>query len=242
MKVIEVEHLFFSFGGTPILEDVSFVVSVGEFIGIFGPNGGGKTTLLNILMGFLKPSRGKLSISGLSPKAARPQIGWVPQTFHFDPSFPISVKEVVLEGRLSKLSWHGFFKKEDIYAIEKALDQVGMLDYINVPFSSLSGGQAQRVLLARALVSEPSLLLLDEPTASIDKATENELYALLGRLKGKITIMMVTHDLEPAVKKMDRFFCVQKKLSEMEPDRVCEHFAIGLYHPPIKKKFGEKKE
>lgn len=239
MNVIEIEHLFFSFGNLTILEDVSFNISEGEFIGVFGPNGGGKTTLLNLMMGFLKPARGKISILGLSPKAARTQIGWVPQSFHYDRAFPISVKDVVLEGRLSKLPWHGFFKKDDFFAIEEALDQVGMRGWINAPFSTLSGGQAQRVLMARALVCEPTLLLLDEPTASIDKAVELELYDLLCSLKRKITIVMVTHDLEPAVKNMDRFFCIQKKLTPMEADRVCEHFAIGLYHPPIKKR-GDK--
>jgi zinc transport system ATP-binding protein len=236
MSIIEVENLSFAYNGIYVLEEISFTVNQGEFIGIFGPNGGGKTTLLSLLMGFLKPLKGNMRICNLPPLKARNQIGWVPQNFHFDRHFPISVEEVVLGGRLAHLSWSGRFLKNDHEIVEKVLEQVGMHKFLKFPFATLSGGQAQRVLIARALASFPLLLLLDEPTASVDYAAQTEIYKLLTSLKGKMTIVMVTHDLNSAVEHVDRLFCVQKNLIHMPPEKICEHFALGLYHSPIKKR------
>ncbi len=234
MSVIVVDHLSFAYPSGEVLSDISFRVRSGEFVGIFGPNGGGKTTLLALLMGFLKPMKGSIEILGKNPVEARSKIGWVPQVFHFDRHFPISVEEVVLGGRLAHLSWHGTFSPDDHSAAIEGLKQVGMEKFINASFASLSGGQAQRVLIARALAGKPSLLLLDEPTASVDYAAQIEIYRLLTSLKGEITVLMVTHDLNTAVEHVDKVFCVQKKLLEMAPEKVCEHFAMGLYHSPLK--------
>ena len=234
MNVIEVEHLSFAYNEGDVLTDICFTVGEGEFVGLFGPNGGGKTTLLSLLMGFLKPSRGHIRIFGKSPVLARSQIAWVPQTFHFDRHFPISVEEVVLGGRLAHLSWLGRFSPNDFAAVHTALKKVGMEPFLRAPFATLSGGQAQRVLIARALASNPTLLLLDEPTASVDYAAQAEIYRLLKSLKGEITVVMVTHDLNTAVAYVDKVFCVQKTLIPMSPEKVCEHFALGLYHSPLK--------
>lgn len=236
MNAIEVDHLSFAYNGALVLEDVSFSIKPGEFVGIFGPNGGGKTTLLSLLVGFLKPMKGQVRLFGLSPHAARSKIGWVPQKFHYDRYFPISVEEVVLGGRLSHLSWSGHFAKKEHLIVAESLEKVGMRPFLKAPFASLSGGQAQRVLIARALASSPSLLLLDEPTASVDYAAQNTIYQLLSSLKGEMTIVMVTHDLTGALEHADHLFCVQKTLSPMSPEKVCEHFALGLYHPPLKLK------
>ena len=235
MKVIEVENLSFAYDSTLILKEVSISVADGEFVGIFGPNGGGKTTLLNLLMGFLKPTKGSISIFGNSPKMVRKKMGWVPQAFDFDHSFPISVKEVVLAGRLSYASKWGRFHKTDYQIVQKVLEKVGMQKYLNFPFSSLSGGEAGRVLIARALASSPSLLLLDEPTASIDPIVQEEIYKILRELKKEVTIVMVTHNLAPLVGLADHFFCVQGTLTSMSAEEMCEHYALGLYHPPLKK-------
>jgi zinc transport system ATP-binding protein len=234
MKAVLVENLSFAYGSIDVLTNISFIVNIGEFIGIFGPNGGGKTTLLSLLMGFLTPSCGRIQILDRSPLQARAQMGWVPQTFHFDRLFPISVEEVVLGGRLAQLPWYGRFREGDFKAVYEALNKVGMQSFVKAPFSSLSGGQAQRVLIARALACAPQLLLLDEPTASVDYRAQMEIYRLLKSLQGEITVMMVTHDLNMAVAHVDRVFCVQKNLLPMTPEKVCEHFGVGLYHSPLK--------
>lgn len=235
MNVIELHNVSFAYNAVYVLEEISFAIKQGEFIGIFGPNGGGKSTLLALLMGFLKPLKGEVLIFNQSPQRAREKIGWVPQNFHFDRYFPISVEEVVLGGRLAYLPWSGHFSKKDRHIVEEVLEKVGMRKFLKAPFATLSGGQAQRVLIARSLASFPSLLLLDEPTASVDYAAQTEIYRLLSSLKGDMTIVMVTHDLNSAVEHVDRLFCVQKNLIHMSPEKVCEHFALGLYHSPLKK-------
>jgi zinc transport system ATP-binding protein len=227
MTYIEVQDLFFSYDDTPILEKVELKIKKGEFIGIFGPNGGGKTTFLKLLMGFLKPQKGSISLSC-------ERIGYVPQAAQFDRQFPISALEVVLQG-CSFSPW-GFFSDKSKARAKLALSQVGLQGRESQAFGTLSGGQAQRVLIARALVSDPDLLLLDEPTASIDTDAEEVIYRLLSELKGKITILMVTHDLQAILQKADRLLCIQRELSSYSPAEVCEHFAVGLYHPPLKKK------
>ncbi|NGX60821.1 MAG: High-affinity zinc uptake system ATP-binding protein ZnuC [Chlamydiae bacterium] len=229
-KAVFVEDLFFSYPQTPVLSEVSFSIYQGEFVAFFGPNGGGKTTLLHLLMGFLPPDHGVVQLLGKKPKEVSKKIGWVPQNFHFDPTFPISVQEVVLGGRLSFAPKVGGFRKEDQEKVRESLKLVNMEHKLSTPFSSLSGGQQQRVLIARALASDPDLLLLDEPTASVDFDAQNAIYDLLCKLRGKLTIIMVTHDLHSAVAFVDRLFCIQKNATEMPAEKVCEHFALGLYH------------
>ncbi len=228
MKVIEVDSISFAYDGKQVLQDVSFQVSEGEFVALFGPNGGGKTTLFHLLMGFLKPQRGEIRLFNQKPKEARKELAWVPQNFHFDPYFPLSVEEVVLGGRMAPGKWR--FSAEDRAAAMEALEQVSMESTSKAPFAELSGGQKQRILIARALASSPKLLLLDEPTANVDHAIEKTIYELLSRLKNQMTILMVTHNLNRAVEAVDRLLCVQTSVSEMAQEKVCEHFALGLYH------------
>ena len=233
MNSIDVSHLNFAYNGSFVLEDISFSIEQGKFVGIFGPNGGGKTTLLSLLAGFLKPDSGRVLLFGKPPQQIRNKIAFVPQTFRFDRHFPISVEEVVLGGRLSQLSWWGRFAKKEYSAVTEALDKMGMRSFLKEPFANLSGGQTQRVLIARALASSPSILFLDEPTASVDYTAQTAIYQLLSELKGNMTIVMVTHDLRGAVDAVDQLFCVQKTLTPMTPEKVCEHFAVGLYHTPL---------
>lgn len=232
--VIKLDEISFAYQDTIVLENISLEIFPGEFVAIIGPNGGGKTTLLKIILGFLKPTLGKIEVLGAAPQNnhAAP-IAYVPQTTRFDRQFPISVMEVVLSGCLSRLPWHGRFHQSELDAASAALEKVGLLDFQHVPFGKLSGGQAQRVLIARALVSHPQLLLLDEPTASVDSKAEAEIYAILQKLHGTMTILMVTHDLKAAVDRVDRVLCIQRHAIPMKPEEVCEHFAIGLYHPPL---------
>lgn len=231
--VIEVENLSFSYQDFLVIRNASFAVNAGEFIGIIGPNGGGKTTLLKLLMGFLKPLSGSLTVFGKPAGDSVQKIGYVPQAMRFDKLFPISVLDVVLLGRLSNLPWYGCYSKADKQAAIEALEMVGLANFQDRAFGTLSGGQAQRVLIARALASHPSLLLLDEPTASVDPEVQAEVYALLKKLSGKMTILMVTHDLSAAINYVERVICVQHNIITLQPREVCEHFAIGLYHPPL---------
>jgi len=233
---IEVKNLSFSYEETLILENISVSIGIGEFVGIFGPNGGGKTTFLKLLMGFLKPKTGTVEILGEAPKAVRRKMGYVPQATSFDRQFPISALEVVLMGCLSEVSPLGFFTSTSKKKAKEALSRVGMLEKEAQAFGTLSGGQAQRVLIARALVSNPEILLLDEPTASIDPEAEQTIYELLTSLQGTMTILMVTHDLQSVAKKVGRLLCIQRRLTSFSPSEVCEHFALGLYHPPLKTK------
>lgn len=230
---IAVDNLSFAYQDAWVLKDASFSVSSGEFVGIIGPNGGGKTTLLRLLMGFLKPACGTIQILGLPPTSAQKRLSYVPQVMRFDKLFPISVLEVVLLGRLSHLPWYGRYNNADKEAAREALEKVGLADFQERAFGTLSGGQAQRVLIARALVSNPELLLLDEPTASVDTQAEAEIYSLLHDLRGKMTILMVTHDLKAAIDYVQKVICVQRSIVTLTPQEVCEHFAMGLYHTPL---------
>lgn len=230
--IVKLENVSFAYQQDLVLKDVSFIIEPGEFVGLIGPNGGGKTTLLKLILGFIKPNRGKVLTFGAHPQSVLTRIAYVPQSLRFDRQFPISVMELVLSGRLSRLSWHGIFRKEDHLAAQAALQKVGMLSFAHCAFGTLSGGQAQRALIARALVSEPQLLLLDEPTASVDSQAQIEIYNILRDLHGSMTILMVTHNLNVAIDLVHRMLCVQGSVVPLLPKEVCEHFSLGLYHTP----------
>ena len=228
-----VKDVYFSYEKTPILEQVSFSISCGEFVGIFGPNGGGKTTLLKLLMGFITPSSGSISIEGKSPKALRPNIAYVPQINKMDKQFPITTEEVVQMGCLSKTTMWGIlpsiYKKKSLDALER----VNMAHKASIPFGHLSGGEAQRVLIARALATDPAFLFLDEPTASVDPKAEEDILSILSSLKGTLTLIMVTHDLQAIVQKVGKLLCVHRRAHILDPSEVCEHYGLGLYHSPL---------
>ena len=227
--VLKVEDLDFAYGKVQILHSVNFEIERGEFIGIIGPNGGGKTTLLRLMMSLLRPKRGRVISKGST-------IGYVPQAHQFDPQFPISTLDVVLMGILRRLKWYGSFSKEDREKAYLALEQVGLSDLATKSFALLSGGQKQRAIFARALVAEPEILFLDESFAFCDVPTKKVLQEELMRLNTKqnMTICMVTHDLEQAVDLVDRVLCVQREVTAFKSADVCEHFAMGLYHTPLK--------
>ena len=212
--VIELENVWFAYNGSPVLEDVNLVVKEQDFLSIVGPNAGGKTTILRLILGLIRPTRGSVKVFGNSPVKARPRIGYMPQQTSLDPLFPVSVLDVVLMGRLGTGIHFGFHAKADKEAAEEALRRVELYDIRHRPFSELSGGQSQRVLIARALVSGPELLLLDEPTANVDIAVETELYDLLDQLNKKMTIVLVTHDLGFVSRYVKNVACVNRRVVE----------------------------
>lgn len=231
---IEAAGLYFSYDGIPVLENVNFTVQALDFVGVVGPNGGGKTTLLKLLLGLLKPDRGSVRVFGKSPEQVRHRIGYVPQYFLYDPNFPVLVRDVALMGRLGDGLHIGPFRRDDREAARKALDEVGMAELESRPFNNLSGGQRQRVLIARALVSDPNLLLLDEPTANIDVAVENELSRLLSEFNKRMTILMVTHDVSFVAEAVEKVICVNRSVAQHPTDAVCGDFMRELYGGEIR--------
>jgi zinc transport system ATP-binding protein len=223
------EDVTFSYRGTPVLNNVSFSISQGEFIGIFGPNGGGKTTLLKLMMGFITPQKGKIRIFEKEPDEVRQRFGYVPQTLHTDPDFPITVKELIALGLMRKRSFIGGFSKEDWAASEYWMEELGLSEHKEKTYGELSGGLAQRALLARALVGDPDILLLDEPTANIDAHSLTVVLHTLEELRRKKTVLLITHDLNRTLQKADRLFSVQRTLSVIQPQEICNHFSFGLY-------------
>lgn len=209
--VIACRDLSFRYGKPLVLDDVSFQVEEGESLCVIGPNGGGKSTLMKLLLGLLEPVSGEIQVLGKTPVKARCEIGYVPQAIRFDPLFPISALDIVLMGRLDRLGV-GLFSGKCKNAARAALDEVGLADLANRPFSDLSGGQRQRVLIARALACDPKLLLLDEPTANIDLSVEEALLETLEKLRERMTILLVTHDLDLVSRIGDSVLCVNHRI------------------------------
>lgn len=209
--VVRCEGLSFGYGAQPVLEEVSFSIQTGESLCIIGPNGGGKTTLLRLLLGLLEPEEGRLQIFDLPPVKARRRMGYVPQATRFDPLFPITAFNIVLMGRLDRLTVGRFSKKCRERAME-ALEEVGLADKAHQAFADLSGGQRQRVLIARALATEPDLLLLDEPTANIDLSVEAQFLETLARLRDRVSILVVTHDLDLVPVIGETVLCVNRRV------------------------------
>lgn len=210
MEIVSLKNVWVYFNGMPVLENINLSIKQDDFLAILGPNGGGKTTLLKVILGLIKPNKGEVKVFGDTPSKGRRFIGYMPQYIPFDLKFPIKVFDVVLMGR-----YKGLLKKygeDDIKAVEKALKTVGMYELRDKQIGKLSGGQIQRVFLARAIVREPKLLLLDEPTSSIDTKLQKEFYELLLKLKKKMAIVIVTHDIGAVSTYIDRIACLNRKL------------------------------
>jgi zinc transport system ATP-binding protein len=213
-KILSIKDLWVSQGGHVVLESINLEIYAGDFLGIIGPNGGGKSTLLKAVLGLLKPDRGEISVFGLPPAKARSRLGYVPQKTVFDRSFPVKVQDAVLMGRYSRVGLLHRYGKEDRNCASLALKAVGMQDRAEREIGALSGGEQQRVFVARSLVSDPDLLLLDEPTAGIDSAQQKDFYELLSHLNrdmGK-AIIMVSHDLTAVSTYVSKIACLNQRL------------------------------
>ena len=207
MNAIEVKHLYFKYENEWVLEDINFTLKDKEFLAIIGPNGGGKTTLLKLLLGFLKPSKGEILIYSKPPKLVREIIGYVPQHTNFSLDIPITVFDIVLQGRVKKNKF--FYSKKDKNKAEEIIDKLGILEFKNRKIKDLSGGQRQKVLIARALVSEPKIILMDEPTSAIDITGQKEILDLIETLD--MTRIVVSHDIKILLRNVDKIAYIHKK-------------------------------
>ncbi len=198
--------------GIIVLENINFSLEAGDFACIVGPNGGGKTTLLKLILGLLKPVSGSISVLDMEPGHRQAQIGYVPQFSKFDAAFPVKVLDVVLMGCLHRNFFWGRYSEEQVEAAYRALAAVGLHGKEDQCFAGLSGGQKQRALIARALVSEPQLILLDEPTASVDVHGTEQFYSMFEELNQRHTILMVSHDIGFVSNRVKSVLCVRKTL------------------------------
>ena len=238
---IEFKALNFSYGSVPTLSGIDLQVAEGEFLGIVGPNAGGKSTLLKLILGLLQPQSGRINVLGQAPCAASRLLGYVPQYPSFPRDFPISVEQVVQLGRLGldqnggqrdgkwHALWPGRVSGADREAVRRSLAEVEAGDIAKRQIGSLSGGQLQRVLLARALVGEPRILILDEPTANIDQRMESEIFDLLKALNARMTILVVSHDVAFISRYVGRIACINRTLICHNSDAINGNMIQELY-------------
>ena len=213
MSVVKISKLSFAYEKQLVLEDINLLVEKKDFLAIIGPNGGGKSTLLKLILGINTSDKGKISVLGKTPKKSLTQIGYVPQNTNVNTDFPIKVIEVVMMGHVEgKRPLFGYGKHEIMCAMG-ALEQVGMADFAQTKIGSLSGGQRQRVMIARALCAHPQILILDEPTSSIDITGQREIYELLKELNTYITVIVVSHDISVILEYANKAAHVNKNLS-----------------------------
>jgi len=210
---VELDDVSVNYGELEALKNINLKVAEGAFLGIIGPNGGGKTTLLKVILGLIEPQKGRVKVMGYPLNEVVDQIGYVPQISNFDRSFPISVLDVVLMARLGgRVRFFHQYQKEDIKKAEAVLEQLNLLHLKDRQIGKLSGGQLQRVLIARGLTVEPEILLLDEPTANVDASSTSQIYELLKELNKDKTIIVVTHDLAAVSSYFDSLACLNEKL------------------------------
>lgn len=206
--ILELKHVTAGYDGIPVLEEINLQIHEQDFIGIIGPNGGGKTTLLKVILGLLRPYKGEVNYY----QSKQNLFGYLPQNSRFDRNFPINVTEVVLSGLLSEKGLRGSYSREDRKKAQTLLEKYGMGNYLNTPIGELSGGQMQRVFLCRAIVSSPRLLILDEPATYVDSHFEEELYHILQELNQSLSIIMVSHDLGTICSYVKTIACVNRGL------------------------------
>lgn len=233
---IELDSVGFSYGNNSVLENLSFTVKKGEYLGIIGPNGGGKTTLIKIILGLLHPTEGTVRLFGKDHHDFKEKyrIGYVPQrATQADGNFPATVFEVVRSGRVPKLGFFLGFKQKDIEAVERAMEIAGISRYRDTLVGNLSGGERQRVFIARALAGEPDVLILDEPTVGVDIGAQKTFYDFLASLNREqhLTIIFVSHDVDVVSEQTHTVLCLNHNLvcHGLPQDLLNEHILKRLY-------------
>ncbi len=216
MIAVDVKNVSFKYNKDIVLENINFKVNDKEFLAIIGPNGGGKSTLLKLLLGFLKPLSGEIKIYNQSPKKNSHLIGYVPQHTNFNLDIPISVFDIVLQGRLKKGKF--FYNKDDKEVVKEILENLGIYHLKDRKISNLSGGQRQKVLIARALSVKPKIIIMDEPTSAIDIEGQKEILDLIESLD--ITRIVVSHDIKILLRKVDKIAYINKKMTLHEGPKL----------------------
>lgn len=233
-KAVCIENLSVYYGQTPAISGVCLDVDNGEYLGIIGPNGGGKSTLLRAILGLVPLTSGTIQIYGENLKENKFKVGYVPQFSGLDKKFPITVFEVVLTGMLKKgLSPLFKFTQKDKSDVCALLEKVGILNLSNRQIGELSGGEFQKMLIARALAMNSKLLLLDEPTASVDASSRDQIYKLLEELNKHMTIILVTHDLLAISSQVRKLACLNGHMIYHGEPELSENIVSNLYGCPV---------
>ena len=237
---VELEEVDFSYGEIRVLEGINLTVEAGDFLGIIGPNGSGKTTLLRIMLGLLEPDHGRVRLFGHPPSSFRQwgRLGYVPQKATLDPALPATVQEVVATGLVPALGLWGRVRAAERRRIQEVLAHVGMDAHAGARIGALSTGQQQRVLIARALVSNPEMLLLDEPTGGVDPEAQTSFYALLHHLNRErdVTLILVSHDIGVVAKEVTKLACLNRRLifHGRPADFLSDAALTALYGPSVR--------
>jgi zinc transport system ATP-binding protein len=232
-EIVKLEDIWVQYDGVSALEGVNLSINQDDFLGIIGPNGGGKTTLLKTILGLVKPTRGRIRIMGSTHERGRKFVGYVPQYSLFDRDFPISVWDVVMMGRLSQAGLLKRYSNEDRKSATQSLQRVEMLNFKDRQIGKLSGGEQQRVFIARALVTEPKVLLLDEPMASVDMTMQMGFYELLGELKQEMAIVLVSHDISAVSTHVDKIACLNRRLFYHNSKEIDNEDIEAIYQCPV---------
>ncbi len=230
--VVSIRDLFFSYDHVPVLENVSFSVAEKEFLAIIGPNGGGKSTLVKLILGLLKPDAGMVTVFGSAPEKVSHRLGYVPQDVAINRAFPITVADVVLMGRLRHRG-RSRLTDRDLETARHALEIMGIRKYENRRIDDLSGGQRERAFIARALATDPDILILDEPTASVDTGGKTELYTILKDLNRTKTIIIVSHDLMVMSSHVTSVACVNRHVHYHDEGEITQEMIDMGYQCPV---------